>query len=82
MIPLLWLIIVWIVLLAIFIIFSSLTILMNLKFGLADFSTYGSTILFLGVTLIVSFFTIHYFLTVDWSQSVQPLQGVLSLFNL
>ncbi len=82
MIPLFWLLLLWFLLIAIFLIFSLLTILVNLRFGLAGLATYGSTVLFLGVTLIVLFFTVNYFLTVDWSQSVQPLQGILSLFNL
>lgn len=82
MFSLYWLLLLWIILLIIFFIFSFFTILMNLRFGLASLATYGSTVLFLGVTAFMIFFTAIFFFTVDWSQIVQPLNSILFLFRL
>ena len=79
--PLAWLLLVWLVLISIFLIASLLSIWMNVRFGLLGFITYGSTLLFIAVTCLALFFVISYLVTVDWSQTVNPLAPVMAMFG-
>lgn len=70
MIPLAWCLIAWILLIGIFFIFSLITTLVYLRFGINGFMTYASSTLFLVITAYVLLVTLSYFATVDWSQSI------------
>ena len=75
MIPLIWFLIVWLVLVAIFALMATLTAIMNVKYGLTSVGTYVSTAIFLGVIAIVLLAVGSYALTIDWEQSVNLLSG-------
>ncbi|MSR84965.1 hypothetical protein EXS71_00790 [Candidatus Uhrbacteria bacterium] len=80
--PLAWLLLVWLVLIAILFIMSFLTLLVYLRFGLFGLSTYGSTLLFLIVSAIMLGFIIQYLINVDWSQTVNPLSPFMAFFEV
>lgn len=75
MIPLIWFLIVWLVLVAIFTLMAALTAIMNVRYGLTSIGTYVSTAIFLGVIAIVLLAVGSYALTIDWEQSVNLLSG-------
>ncbi len=70
MIPLLWFLIGWLILVALFALAALITVGLMLKFGVSSIDTYLSTALFLGVTFIVLGATGLFLSNVDWSQSL------------
>lgn len=75
MIPLIWFLFAWLFAMAVFALITFLTVLMNLRFAPATFTTYFTTIVFLATIVVVFFLTIPPLVTVDWSQSVSILGG-------
>lgn len=75
MIPLIWFLVVWLILVAIFALMAALTAIMNVRYGLTSVGTYVSTAIFLGVIAIVLLAVGSYALTIDWEQSVNLLGG-------
>jgi hypothetical protein len=71
MIPMAYLLLVWLTLVGIFAIMTLLTVLMSIRHSVASFGAYASTLLFLVVTAWVLIATGIYFLGVDWSQPLQ-----------
>ena len=70
MIPLVWLLLAWLVLIGIFALATLLTLTTYLNYGLSSLATYVSTALFLGVVVLVLMGTGSFLLTIDWSQSL------------
>lgn len=77
MIPLIWFLLGWFVLLAIFAFSALLTVMMSLRYGLSGLMTYFSTVLFLGVTTLAIVATGSYLLGVDWSRSLDVVATFL-----
>lgn len=67
MFPLIYLLIPWIVLVAIFIIMSALSIMQMMRFGLSGADTYLSTLIFAAVSATVIVGCAIYFLAIDWN---------------
>lgn len=82
MIPLIYFLFAWLVLVAIFAVLALITVLMNVRFGLSGFVTYAMTAVFLGVVCLVLLSTGGYFLTVDWSQDVSLVPPSESVYEL
>ena len=70
MIPLLWFLLGWLVLVALFALAALITVGLMLKFGVSSINTYLSTALFLGVTFIILGATGLFLSNVDWTQSM------------
>jgi hypothetical protein len=75
MIPLLWLLLAWLILMGMFALVTLLTVVMNLRYGLSSFGTYVSTAVFLSVIALVLLGTGAYLFTVDWSQTLNLFGG-------
>jgi hypothetical protein len=69
MIPLLWFLIAWLILIGLFALATLITVVMNLRYGLSGFMTMVTTGIFLLVVVGVLLASGSYLLTVDWSQS-------------
>jgi hypothetical protein len=83
MIPLVYFLVVWFVALAIFAISSFLSVMQMVRFGITGAGTFMSTLLFIGISVIVILGTSAFLLNVDWTQSID-LFGNLSrtiIFN-
>jgi len=76
MIPLVYFLFAWLVLVALFSIAALVTVLMALRYGLSGLLTTLSTALFLLVTCVVLLGMGSYLLGVDWSQNVNLFNGV------
>ncbi|HVM90941.1 MAG TPA: hypothetical protein VMU11_03540 [Verrucomicrobiae bacterium] len=74
MIPLVYFLFAWLVLVLLFAIAALVSVIMALRFGLTGPLTTFSTAIFLGVACIVLIGMAAYLAGVDWSQSI-------SLFN-
>lgn len=70
MIPLVYFVIAWLVLIAIFALLTFITVLMNVHYGLSGMLTYLSTAIFLVVICGVLLGVGSYLITIDWSQDV------------
>ncbi len=82
MIPFTWLLLAWFVILGIFGLVALITLFTHIRYGVANFTTYFSTFLFLGVTLVVLLAAGTYLTQVDWSQSLDLGPLLNSLFDL
>ncbi|MDO8584232.1 MAG: hypothetical protein Q7R83_03590 [bacterium] len=76
MISLSWILIGWLILMAIYALFVLLTITVYLRYGVAYPTTYVATAFFLGVMTFVVIGVGSYFLTVDWSQTINVFGNV------
>ncbi|MBM3205045.1 hypothetical protein FJZ48_03650 [Candidatus Uhrbacteria bacterium] len=70
MFPLLWLLVAWLILMALFGILTLITVSLNFRYAPAGMTTYVTTLVFLLVVVGVFVLTIPYLVTVDWSQSI------------
>ncbi len=75
MIPLIWLLLGWLVLMAIFAIATLLTVSVYVRYGVAYASTYLASAAFLGVIALVLIVTGLKLLMVDWSSSLNLYSG-------
>ena len=69
MIPLIWFLIAWLVLVAIFSVLALVSITVYTRFGLESFGTHALNAIFLIVAVLVILGTAGYLFTVDWSQT-------------
>jgi hypothetical protein len=70
MIPLVYFLFAWLILVLLFAIAALVSVLMALRYGLSGPLTTLSTLVFLGVTCLVLVGTAGYLLNVDWTQSI------------
>lgn len=70
MIPMSFLLLAWLVLVAIFVLFALLTIGVHIRFGISNTTTTVTAGIFLTVSILVILATGIYFLQVDWSKNV------------
>ena len=70
MIPLSVFLIAWLVFLGLYAVMSLASVLQMLRFGIAGFGTWASTSLFLLVAFVVIAGSGFYFMSVDWTQTV------------
>ncbi len=82
MIPLIWFLFAWLVVMAIFVILALMTLMIFLRFGLSSFATYATSALFLGGIIIMFVCTGGYLLTVDWSASLDTGAVLSSPFQI
>lgn len=82
MIPFSWLLLAWLVMLGVFALVALITLFTHVRYGVANVTTYFSTLLFLGVTTGALFLTGTYLMHVDWSQSLDLGPTLSSLFDL
>ena len=73
MIPLSYLLIAWMIFLALYAIMALISVLQMVRLGLTGAGTFLSTALFLIVVVFTILGTGAYFMTVDWQQTVSPL---------
>jgi len=76
MIPLQYFLLAWLVFLVIYTIMSLLTVMQMVRFGISGMGTYATTLLFLVLSLGTILASSAYFLTVDWSGSVNLFGGL------
>ncbi len=76
MIPLQYFLLAWLIFLVIYTVMSLLTIMQMVRFGIAGLGTYATTLLFLVLSLGTILASSAYFLTVDWSSSVDLFSGL------
>lgn len=81
MIPLVYLLLVWLILVGIFAVMTLLTIMMSVRHSVASFGAYASTLLFLVVVAWVLIAAGIYFMGVDWSQPLQLFTRTSIGFN-
>lgn len=67
----------WLVLLGMHLIFSLITVLQMMRFGIATFGTYAATTVFVAVMVVTMLVCGGYFLTVDWTQPFSLFEGFL-----
>lgn len=82
MIPFSWLLLAWLVMLGVFGLVALITLFTHVRYGVANFTTYISTLAFLGVVSVVLFLTGTYFMQVDWTQSLDLGPTLSSMFNI
>jgi len=70
MIPMSFLLLAWLIFVAIFVLFALLTIAVHIRFGISNPITTVSAGIFLTVSILVILATGIYFLQVDWSKNV------------
>lgn len=78
MLSLSWLLVGWLIAVGLFLIFALLTLGINLKYGVSNFTTYAMSALFVGVSVFVLLMTASYISTVDWSQGITMTPSFLS----
>ncbi|MDQ7815315.1 MAG: hypothetical protein RDU25_05960 [Patescibacteria group bacterium] len=66
----------WLAFLLIFMVMSLLTVMQMVRFGISGMGTYASTFLFLILSIGTILACSTYFLTVDWSMSVDLFGGL------
>lgn len=82
MIPLSWLLIAWLGMLGLFFLVALITLFTHLRYGVASFVTYLSTLLFIGVSAAAILVASNYLVTVDWNQSLDLGPSLGPLFDL
>jgi len=82
MIPLIWFLVAWLAILAVFAVMALVSVLINIRFGLASFGTYAISAIFLIVAVFVILLTGSYIATVDWSQSLNILPAAAPNYTL
>lgn len=75
MIPMSFLLLAWLILLAIYVLFAILTLGVHLRYGVSNAFTAISAGVFLGISILIILAAGIYFLQIDWSRNV-------GLFNL
>lgn len=75
MIPLIWFLVAWIILLGIFALLTAVTLFMHFRFGLTGSGIFASSAVFLSVVGLVILLTSVYLYQVDWTQSLQILSS-------
>ena len=75
MIPLVYFLFAWLILVALFAIAALITVIMALRYGLSGLLTTLSTGLFLVVTCVALLGMGGYLLSVDWDQNVHLFDG-------
>lgn len=75
MIPLSYFLFAWLLLLGLYLIMSLISMMQMLRFGIAGFGTYASTLAYLIIFVLTVLGCSLYFLTVDWTQSVNLIEG-------
>ncbi len=76
MIPLSWFLFAWLGMLGLFFLLALITLFTHLRYGVASFITYLSTLAFIGVSTIAIILASNYLVTVDWTQTID-LSSVL-----
>ena len=82
MLPLIWFLVAWFILLGLFAIVTMVTLFMHFRFGLTSTGIMTSTIIFLGVIALVLIVTSSYLTQVDWTQSLELTSGGLPGYDL
>jgi hypothetical protein len=82
MFPLSWLLLAWLGFLGIFILVSLITLFTHLRFGVASFVTYLSTLAFIGVSTVAILLAGNYLMHVDWTQTVDLSSTIGPLFDI
>ncbi len=82
MIPLIWFLFAWLLLMALFAIGTFLTVMMVLRNGISTVTTYLSTALFLTVVAFTLIVTGMYLIRVDWSQTLPLVNTLVSPLTL
>jgi hypothetical protein len=81
MIPLYWFLFVWLILMALFCVAALLTVMLAVKYGLSSFTTFISTVLFLGVSVTAIIITGIYLLGADWTQGLNIFGNVTDVLR-
>lgn len=82
MIPLVYFMFAWLVLVAIFAIVALITVLMALRFGLSGPMTTLATAIFVGVAAAILIVTGSYLIGIDWTQNVGFTSSSASPYSL
>lgn len=82
MIPLVYFVIAWLALIAIFALMTFITVLMNVRYGLSGMLTYLSTALFLTVICGVLLGVGSYLITIDWTQDINIIPSSTNIYEL
>lgn len=82
MIPFVYFLIAWLVLIAIFALMSFITVLMNLRYGLSGSVTYLTTAIFLGVSCLILLGVGGYLFTLDWTESIDLIPDTSNVLEL
>ena len=82
MIPFVYFLIAWLVLIAIFALMSFITVLMNLRYGLSGSVTYLTTAIFLGVSCLILLGVGGYLFTLDWTVSIDLIPDTSNVLEL
>lgn len=79
MIALSWFLLAWLIMLGLFFLVALITLITHLRYGVANFMTYFSTVTFIGVVALALLFTSGYLTQVDWTQNLDlgPTLGPL-----
>lgn len=80
MIPLVFFLFAWMILVGIFLIVALITVYMAVRYGLSGPITAFTTLLFIAVTCFILFGTAFVLMSVDWTQSINliPSMGLPS----
>ena len=76
MIPLSYFLFAWLLLLGLYLLMSLISMMQMLRFGIAGFGTYASTLAYLIIFVLTVLGCGVYFLTVDWTQNVSLFAGL------
>lgn len=83
MIPIIWFLVVWFVMLGLFALLTAVTLFMHFRFGLTGSGIFASSTVFLGVVALVLILSAIYLFQVDWSQSLEIMSsGRLRSYDL
>lgn len=82
MIPFIYFLIAWLVLVAIFGLMSFITVLMNLRYGLSGPVTYMTTTIFIGVSSLILLGVGGYLFILDWSVSIDLIPDTSNVLGL
>lgn len=82
MLPLSWLLLTWLIMLGLFFLVALITLFTHLRYGVANFMTYFSTLIFVGVTTLALLVTSNYLVQVDWTQTLDLGPTLGPLFDL
>ncbi len=82
MIPLIWFLFAWLIVMALFVLLTLITLGIFLRFGLSSFTTYAASALFLGGIVAAFVLTGGYLLTVDWTASLDTGAVLASPFQM
>lgn len=82
MIPLVYFLIAWLVFIAIFVLMSFITVIMNMRYGLSGSVTVMTTAIFIGVSCAILLGVGIFLLNVDWSTSLNAIPDTSNAFEL